>query len=337
MSFIEINGLKKSFDGVEVLHGLNLKIERGNLAGLLGPSGCGKSTLLRAIAGLNDIDEGEILIDGRRVDNLPPKDRGLGMVFQQYALFPNRNVLGNVKFGLEMKGVDRKTQEVEAKKMIALVGLEGKEGAFPANLSGGQQQRVALARSLVTRPDVLLLDEPLSALDAQIRVQLRYLIKSLQEELGITVILVTHDQEEAMTMSDYIFVMNKGCIVQEGSPAYIYRHPQSEFATRFIGDYNVLSGDALHAMGVKDHGACAYVAIRPEVLSLEPIDDAYIYRAKVVRTSMLGSIYRLYLEVPGEQILKLDQLNRSKNMKTVGDEVTVYVPKAEIIRMVSGQ
>lgn len=334
MSFIEINNLRKSFGATEVLHGLNLKIGRGQLATLLGPSGCGKSTLLRAIAGLNSIDEGEIIIDGRRVDGLAPKDRGLGMVFQHYALFPNMNVLDNIKFGLEMKGVDKKTRDLEAKKMIDLVGLGGKEEAYPVNLSGGQQQRVALARSLVTRPNVLLLDEPLSALDAQIRMQLRGLIKSLQAELGITVILVTHDQEEAMSMSDYIFVMNQGHIVQEGSPTYIYRHPQSEFATRFIGDYNLFTKEEANAMGAVDHMDYSYVAIRPEVLSLEPIDDAYVYEGKVLRTSMRGSIYRLYIEVDGKKTLKLDQLNRSANMRRVGDKVTVYMPKSEIIGMV---
>lgn len=334
MSFIEINNLRKSFGNTEVLHGLNLKIARGQLAALLGPSGCGKSTLLRAIAGLNTIDEGEIIIDGRRVDGLAPKDRGLGMVFQHYALFPNMNVLDNVKFGLEMKGVDKKTRDTEAKKMIDLVGLTGKEDAYPANLSGGQQQRVALARSLVTKPDVLLLDEPLSALDAQIRVQLRGLIKSLQAELGITVILVTHDQEEAMSMSDYIFVMNQGHIVQEGSPTYIYRHPQSEFATRFIGDYNLFTKEEAAAMGAVDHADYSYVAIRPEVLSLEAVGDAYVYEGKVIRTSMRGSIYRLYIELDGKKVLKLDQLNRSANMRRVGDKVTVYMPKSEIIGMV---
>ena len=333
MSFIEINNLRKSFGETEVLHGLNLKIARGQLATLLGPSGCGKSTLLRAIAGLNTIDEGEIIIDGKRVDGLAPKDRGLGMVFQHYALFPNMNVLDNVKFGLEMKGVDKKTRDTEAKKMIDLVGLAGKEVAYPANLSGGQQQRVALARSLVTKPDVLLLDEPLSALDAQIRVQLRGLIKSLQAELGITVILVTHDQEEAMSMSDYIFVMNQGHIVQEGSPTYIYRHPQSEFATRFIGDYNLFTKEEAAAMGAVDHADYSYVAIRPEVLSLEAINDAYAYEGKVIRTSMRGSIYRLYIELDGKKMLKLDQLNRSANMRRVGDKVTVYMPKSEIIGM----
>lgn len=334
MSFIEINNLRKSFGNTEVLHGLNLNIARGQLATLLGPSGCGKSTLLRAIAGLNTIDEGEIIIDGRRVDGLAPKDRGLGMVFQHYALFPNMNVLDNVKFGLEMKGVDKKTRDTEAKKMIDLVGLTGKEDAYPANLSGGQQQRVALARSLVTKPDVLLLDEPLSALDAQIRVQLRGLIKSLQAELGITVILVTHDQEEAMSMSDYIFVMNQGHIVQEGSPTYIYRHPQSEFATRFIGDYNLFTKEEAAAMGAVDHADYSYVAIRPEVLSLEAVGDAYVYEGKVIRTSMRGSIYRLYIELDGKKMLKLDQLNRSANMRRVGDKVTVYMPKSEIIGMV---
>lgn len=334
MSFIEINNLRKSFGNTEVLHGLNLKIARGQLATLLGPSGCGKSTLLRAIAGLNTIDEGEIIIDGRRVDGLAPKDRGLGMVFQHYALFPNMNVLDNVKFGLEMKGVDKKTRDTEAKKMIDLVGLTGKEDAYPANLSGGQQQRVALARSLVTKPDVLLLDEPLSALDAQIRVQLRGLIKSLQAELGITVILVTHDQEEAMSMSDYIFVMNQGYIVQEGSPTYIYRHPQSEFATRFIGDYNLFTKEEAAAMGAVDHADYSYVAIRPEVLSLEAVGDAYVFEGKVIRTSMRGSIYRLYIELDGKKVLKLDQLNRSANMRRVGDKVTVYMPKSEIIGMV---
>lgn len=334
MSFIEINNLRKSFGATEVLHGLNLRIARGQLAALLGPSGCGKSTLLRAIAGLNTIDEGEIIIDGRRVDGLAPKDRGLGMVFQHYALFPNMNVLDNVKFGLEMKGVDKKTRDTEAKKMIDLVGLTGKEDAYPANLSGGQQQRVALARSLVTKPDVLLLDEPLSALDAQIRVQLRGLIKSLQAELGITVILVTHDQEEAMSMSDYIFVMNQGHIVQEGSPTYIYRHPQSEFATRFIGDYNLFTKEEAAAMGAVDHADYSYVAIRPEVLSLEAVGDAYVYEGKVIRTSMRGSIYRLYIELDGKKMLKLDQLNRSANMRRVGDKVTVYMPKSEIIGMV---
>lgn len=334
MSFIEINNLRKSFGNTEVLHGLNLKIARGQLATLLGPSGCGKSTLLRAIAGLNSIDEGEIIIDGKRVDGLAPKDRGLGMVFQHYALFPNMNVLDNVKFGLEMKGVDKKIRDTEAKKMIDLVGLTGKEEAYPANLSGGQQQRVALARSLVTKPDVLLLDEPLSALDAQIRVQLRGLIKSLQAELGITVILVTHDQEEAMSMSDYIFVMNQGHIVQEGSPTYIYRHPQSEFATRFIGDYNLFTKEEAAAMGAVDHAEYSYVAIRPEVLSLEAVGDAYVYEGKVIRTSMRGSIYRLYIELDGKKMLKLDQLNRSANMRRVGDKVTVYMPKSEIIGMV---
>lgn len=329
MSYITIRNLKKSFDGQDVLHSLNLTIERGKLATLLGPSGCGKSTLLRCISGFLTIDGGEISIDGSRIDHLPPKERQLGMVFQQYALFPNMDVASNIKFGLAMQGVDEKTQTVEAEKMLELVDLRGKEKAYPRELSGGQQQRVALARSLVTRPKVLLLDEPLSALDARIRTQLRNVIKEIQRETGITIILVTHDQEEAMTMSDYIFVMNGGRIVQEGAPSYIYRHPESEFATRFIGEYNLFAGG--REDGSDDD--FRFLAIRPEVISLEPMEDAIIYEGIILRESMRGSIYRLYVEVEGGEIMKVDQLNRSKNMKRVGDKITLYVPKDEVIKI----
>ena len=238
MSFIEIKDVKKSFGSNLVLKGLNLDMKKGSLNTLLGSSGCGKSTLLRAIAGLNDIDSGEIYINKVRVDDKIPSERNIGMVFQNYALFPNMTVEENIKFGLEMKKMDKKLQDEKARKMIDLVGLSGKEKEFPKTLSGGQQQRVALARSLVTEPSVLLLDEPLSALDAQIRNTLRLLIKNLQRELGITIIFVTHDQEEAMTMSDYIYIMNNGDIIQEGTPSDIYRNPQNEFVARFIGSYN---------------------------------------------------------------------------------------------------
>ncbi|MDD7363570.1 MAG: ABC transporter ATP-binding protein [Peptoniphilus sp.] len=333
MSYITICHLKKSFDGKEVLHDLNLTIERGQLATLLGPSGCGKSTLLRCISGFLAIDGGEIYIDDRRVDQLPPKERELGMVFQQYALFPNMDVASNIKFGLAMQHVDPKTQDIEAEKMLDLVGLKGREHALPSELSGGQQQRVALARSLITKPKVLLLDEPLSALDAQIRAQLRNFIKEIQRELGITIILVTHDQEEAMTMSDYIFVMNKGNIVQEGPPTFIYRHPESEFATRFIGDYNLFSGNDLRNVGDEIDDGFRFLAIRPEVVSLDPIDNAIEYEGRILRESMLGSIYRLYVEIEGGELMKIDQLNRSKNMKQVGDSITLYVPKEEIIKI----
>jgi len=333
MSYIEIRHLVKKFDEMEVLHNLNLDIEEGTLATLLGPSGCGKSTLLRSIAGLHDINQGEIWIDGKQVEKLPSGQRNIGMVFQHYALFPNMTAKENVKFGLEMQKVDKSTQESEADRMIELVGLSGREDAYPRELSGGQQQRVALARSLITKPKVLLLDEPLSALDAQIRVNLRNLIKDIQRELGITIILVTHDQEEAMTMSEYIFVMDSGNIVQRGEPTVIYRDPENEFVTRFIGDYNVLSNEQLRNIGAKENLEYDYVAIRPETLSLEPIENAYSYNGVIERMSMLGSIVRFYIRIEGEEILTIDQLNRSHNFKDTGEQVILYVPKDEVIKI----
>jgi len=333
MSYIEIRNLVKKFDDTEVLHSLDLNIEEGSLATLLGPSGCGKSTLLRAVAGLHDIDDGEIWIDGKQIDNLPSGERDIGMVFQHYALFPNMTVEANVKFGLEMQKIDKEIQISEARRMIKLVGLDGREESYPRELSGGQQQRVALARSLVTRPKVLLLDEPLSALDAQIRINLRNLIKDIQSELGITIILVTHDQEEAMTMSEYIFVMDSGNIVQEGEPKSIYRDPENEFVTRFIGDYNVLSSEQLKNIGANDNLEFKYVAIRPETLSLESIENSYSYDGEVERVSMLGSIVRFYIRIKGDEVLTIDQLNRSRNYLDVGEKVKLYVPKDEIIKI----
>jgi len=333
MSYIEIRNLVKKFDDTEVLHSLDLNIEEGSLATLLGPSGCGKSTLLRAVAGLHDIDDGEIWIDGKQIDNLPSGERDIGMVFQHYALFPNMTVEANVKFVLEMQKIDKEIQISEARRMIKLVGLDGREESYPRELSGGQQQRVALARSLVTRPKVLLLDEPLSALDAQIRINLRNLIKDIQSELGITIILVTHDQEEAMTMSEYIFVMDSGNIVQEGEPKSIYRDPENEFVTRFIGDYNVLSSEQLKNIGANDNLEFKYVAIRPETLSLESIENSYSYDGEVERVSMLGSIVRFYIRIKGDEVLTIDQLNRSRNYLDVGEKVKLYVPKDEIIKI----
>ncbi|MDK7050130.1 ABC transporter ATP-binding protein [Aerococcus sanguinicola] len=331
MSYIEIKNVTKSYDGKElILKNLDLNMEEGSLNTLLGPSGSGKSTLLRCIAGLEEINSGEVYINGKRVDQLPPRNRNLGMVFQQYALFPNMNVLDNVKFGLEMKKVDKKLQEEQALEMIRLVGLEDRKEAYPRQLSGGQQQRVALARSLVTRPDVLLLDEPLSALDAKIRMQLRELIKDIQNELGITVILVTHDQEEAMTMSDYIFVMESGNIVQRGTPSEVYRRPENRFVANFIGNHNVFEVEDFHDFSDYALGPASLVAIRPETLSFEPLEDAIQIHGKIQRTSMLGSILRFNVLV-GDQIIKVDQLNRSKNFREDGEPVDLYLSKDDLI------
>ncbi len=330
MDYIKINQLTKSYGENVVLKDLALQMEEGTLNTLLGPSGSGKSTLLRSIAGLEEIDAGEISINGREITNLEPRDRNLGMVFQHYALFPNMSVLENVKFGLAIKNIAHEEQELKALEMIELVGLKGKEQAYPRELSGGQQQRVALARSLVTEPDVLLLDEPLSALDAQIRVDLRQQIKDIQHNLGITVILVTHDQEEAMTMSEKIFVMNNGHIEQEGSPSEIYRAPKSDFVAGFIGNHNKYSSEQF-AHIFKEQPRTSLIAVRPETIHFYPLDgEMFHLQGTVRRSSMLGSLLRFFVEVNGEEMV-VDILNRSVNFREDGEVIDLYVLKKDII------
>jgi putative spermidine/putrescine transport system ATP-binding protein len=332
MDYIKVNHLTKSYGENVVLKDLSLEMEEGTLNTLLGPSGSGKSTLLRSIAGLEGIDRGEIIIDGRELSDVEPKDRNLGMVFQHYALFPNMNVLDNVKFGLDMQKVANDEKDRRAREMIQLVGLSGKEEAYPPALSGGQQQRVALARSLVTEPDVLLLDEPLSALDAQIRLDLRDQIKEIQQNLGITVILVTHDQEEAMTMSEKIFVMNDGNIEQEGTPSEIYRAPKTNFVAGFIGSHNTYTPEQFSRIFSESLSA-KLMAIRPETIQVEPLaGETYHAQGIVRRSSMLGSILRFFVEVNGEEII-IDKLNRSVNFREDGEEIDLYLLKEDLIHI----
>lgn len=330
MTYIEINNLTKSYGNNIVLKDLSLQMEEGTLNTLLGPSGSGKSTLLRSIAGLEEIDNGHIRIGDKEITYLEPRERNLGMVFQHYALFPNLTVIENVKFGLAIKRVSAKEQEQRAKEMIHLVGLSGKEEAYPRELSGGQQQRVALARSLITEPDVLLLDEPLSALDAQIRIELRQQIKDIQHNLGITVILVTHDQEEAMTMSEKIFVMNEGRIEQIGSPSEIYRAPKTDFVAGFIGNHNKYSSKQYQ--NIFDTKASApLIAIRPETIQLYPIEgEQYKIEGTVRRSSMLGSVLRFFIDVNGEEMI-VDILNRSINFRENGQKIELSILKKDII------
>lgn len=330
MAYIEIKNLAKSYDHNTVLKNLSLTMEEATLNTLLGPSGSGKSTLLRSIAGLDDIDGGSITIDGRDITALEPRKRNLGMVFQHYALFPNMTVVENVTFGLDIKKVPKDEKERRALEMIELVGLKGKEKAYPRELSGGQQQRVALARSLVTEPDVLLLDEPLSALDAQIRIELRQQIKDIQKKLGITVILVTHDQEEAMTMSEKIFVMNNGNIEQEGSPSEIYRSPNTPFVAGFIGNLNKYTPVQFERI-FNDRLNHEMIAVRPETVQLEPMEgDVYRIQGTVRRSSMLGSVLRFFVDINGEEIV-VDKLNRSANFHEDGEIINLYLLKKDLI------
>ena len=241
MSYITFKNICKSYDNkTQVLKGIDLEVEEGELLTLLGPSGCGKSTLLRCLAGLEQVQQGHILLEGRDITDLDARQRQIGMVFQQYSLFPNMTVEQNMAFGLKIQRLSKAEIKDRITEALAMVGLQDKADAYPAQLSGGQQQRVALARAIVTRPKVLLLDEPLSAIDAKLRKSLQVEIRRIQKQLNITTIFVTHDQDEAMVMSDRICLLNCGKIEQMDTPIAIYTHPRTKFAAGFIGSYNVL-------------------------------------------------------------------------------------------------
>ena len=305
MSFVSVQKLQKSYAGSPVFENIDCHIERGEFVTLLGPSGCGKSTLLRCIAGLTPVDSGQILLDGHDIVPLSPQKRGIGMVFQSYALFPNMTVEQNVAFGLRMQKTKAEESQARVREVLELVELGRFAGRYPHQLSGGQCQRVALARSLVTRPRLLLLDEPLSALDARIRKHLREQIRAIQRELGLTTIFVTHDQEEALTMSDRIFLMNQGRIVQSGDAETLYTAPVDLFAAGFIGNYNLLDADS--ASRVLQRPIASRLAIRPESISLG-LDGEL---DGLVRShSLLGNVIRYRVEVRGVELV-VDVLNRS--------------------------
>ena len=305
MSFVSVEQLEKTFGDTPVFRDINFTIERGEFITLLGPSSCGKSTLLRCIAGLTPVNSGRILLNGQNLVPLSPQKRDIGMVFQSYALFPNMTVEQNVAFGLRMHKV--KAQEIRQRvgEVLRLVELQDFAGRYPQQLSGGQCQRVALARSLVTRPRLLLLDEPLSALDARIRKHLREQIRQIQQELGLTTIFVTHDQEEALTMSDRIFLMNKGQIVQSGDAQSLYTAPVDAFAAGFIGNYNLLSAEQAGAL--LQRPVASRLAIRPEsiTLSLHGELDGEIHSH-----SLLGNVIRYRVQVRGVELV-VDVLNRA--------------------------
>ncbi|WJN60978.1 ABC transporter ATP-binding protein [Pseudomonas sp. SO81] len=306
MSYLSIRNLHKSYGATPIFSDIQCEIGQGEFVTLLGPSGCGKSTLLRCIAGLTEVDGGQILLDGQDLVPLSPQKRGIGMVFQSYALFPNMTVQQNVAFGLRMQkvGKDESTQRVD--EVLRLVELHDYAARYPHQLSGGQCQRVALARSLVTRPRLLLLDEPLSALDARIRKHLREQIRAIQQELGLTTIFVTHDQEEALTMSDRIFLMNAGKIVQSGDAESLYTAPVDAFAAGFIGNYNLLDADTASRLLLRP--VSSRIAIRPEAIRLE---DSGAIAAEVLGHSLLGNVIRYRVQANGVELL-VDVLNRSE-------------------------
>jgi ABC-type Fe3+/spermidine/putrescine transport system ATPase subunit len=239
---VELSNVSLAYGDFVAVKDVSLTIQKGDFVTLLGPSGCGKTTILRSIAGLVQPTAGEIVVAGRRIDNVPIHKRNIGLVFQNYALFPHKNVYDNIAFGLKYRNVEKSAIAQKVKRALDMVRLPGVERKLPSELSGGQQQRIALARAIVIEPDVLLLDEPLSALDANLREEMRTELKLIQREVGITSIFVTHDQEEALAMSDHIVVMNKGVVEQQGTPVEVYRRPDTRFVASFLGQSNLIEG-----------------------------------------------------------------------------------------------
>lgn len=335
MAYIEFRGICKSYDGVnQVLKNIDLDVEKGELVTLLGPSGCGKSTLLRSLAGLEQISSGKIILDGEDITNLPVQKRGIGMVFQQYSLFQNMNVEENIAFGLKIAKMDKLTISEKVKKAIEMVDLVGKEKRYPSQLSGGQQQRVAIARAIVMEPKVLLLDEPLSAIDAKLRRELQEKIKNVQKKLKITTIFVTHDQDEAMIMSDRIHLMNQGIIEQSGKPVDLYTHPVSKFAAEFIGHYNILDKSKLNILLPLEKFDDGFYAIRPETVQIqgEPIMDngMYTFEAVVENFISRGNVLRYTLRC-GDVFFTSEVLFRSFALFEEGQKVYVGIEPHNIL------
>ncbi len=270
MPLIEIRGLSKAFGSVKAVDGVDLDINAGEFLTLLGPSGSGKTTVLRMIAGFETPDGGVIKLNGKDITNQPPYERDVNTVFQDYALFPHMDVITNIEYGLRVKKVDKKERRAKALEALEQVRLSGYENRKPSQLSGGQRQRVALARALVNRPAVLLLDEPLGALDLKLRQQMQIELKELQREVGITFIFVTHDQEEALTMSDRIAVFDKGKIQQLDRPAAIYEKPTNEFVAGFVGVSNLISGNAAQTL----LGKSGTFTVRPEKIQISQSSGA---------------------------------------------------------------
>ena len=351
-SAVELHALTKHFGPVRAVGPVDLRVRGGELVSLLGPSGCGKTTTLRMIAGLEDPTSGSVIIDGRDVTSWPVERRGVGMVFQTYALFPHLSVYDNVAFGLSLRRVASGEVKARVHTALELVGLAQLAKRMPRELSGGQQQRVSLARSLVTEPSVLLLDEPLSNLDLKLREQMRDEIRRLQQRLGITTVYVTHDQGEALAMSDQMVVMQSGAVEQIGGPREIYEHPATSFVASFIGQCNMLTGEIIAtspnarfrtSAGMElliaklsddwSTGATATLMIRPERVDVRPPTapsngTANCLRARIRNSIYVGDLVRLELEVEGspEPLIAHVSSGRTELKLASGDELILHLP-----------
>jgi len=345
MTYLELTDIEKRFGETAAVTGFNLKAEKGEFVSFLGPSGCGKTTTLRMIAGFEQPTSGSIVLDGTDITYRPPNRRNVGMVFQSYALFPNMTVAGNIGFGMKIKGRSKDEIRKRVGELLELINLPDKGGRYPYQLSGGQQQRVALARALAIEPSVLLLDEPLSALDAKIRVALRLEIRQIQRQLGITTVYVTHDQEEALSLSDRVVVMSEGRMEQVGTPFEIYNFPATPFVASFVGTLSLLPATVVDGPGGRVKvagqeiriarpiefaaGKTVSVALRPEMASLgTSTDGANNVQGRVTDVSFLGSIVRIRVALGGDgPVVALDEFNEpTLRLPAVDETITINFP-----------
>ena len=354
MAILKVENLSKNFGKVKAVQEVSFEATEGKVLSLLGPSGCGKTTTLRCIAGFENPDRGEICLDDRKITHISPERRGIGMVFQNYALWPHMTVYGNLAFGLQIRKVSKDEITKKIKKVLGMVQLEGYENRYPRQMSGGQQQRIAMARALVFEPEIMLLDEPLSNLDAKLREEMRFQFTELQKSLGITAVYVTHDQAEALVISDKIVILDKGKIVQSGSPKEIYSNPKNKFVAGFIAVTSFISGsinsfaeekkkvivktdDGLVIHGFNnsfDIGQKVSVAMRMNVIKFIQDENksdkntVNIFKGKIIQSSYLGDIIDYKIKVGNWEVRT--NSDAKYNFK-VGEEVTFYLSPEDII------
>jgi len=347
MAYLELRDLERDFGTVKALDGVNVELAQGEFLSLLGPSGCGKTTALRLVAGFDRPDGGSIVVDGKDITHVAPNKRDMGMVFQAYSLFPNMTAAQNVEFGLRIRGRHRADRQKRVGELLELVGLGSAGDRYPYQLSGGMQQRIALARALAIEPRVLLLDEPLSALDAKVRVQLREEIRRIQLELGITTLYVTHDQEEALSVSDHVAVMYRGRIEQMGAPAEMYSAPATPFVAEFIGTMNRLEATVVDGgSGAVEHGGVRLnveaargrrtgerilVLIRPETVDVAPANGdggENVLGGEVLTQTFLGPVTRLKVVGPGTDLIADVSTAKAASLP-VGTRVTATLPAGD--------
>lgn len=347
---VQLKGIVKSFDNVVAVKKMNLDIEEGSFVTLLGPSGCGKTTILRMIAGLETPTEGDIYIRGKRVNQMPIHKRNLGMIFQNYALFPHKNIFDNVAFSLKYKAVPKQEIKRKVEQALEMVRLPGVERRMPSQLSGGQQQRIALARAIVMEPVVLLMDEPLSALDENLREEMRREIDNLQNLIGVTTIFVTHDQREALSMSDKIVVMKDGVMQQEGNPEEVYNYPVNHFVADFLGHSNFFDGTVTELKGdqvkiglddgsefLAQHpgswnaGDRIELVIRAQKFEIAPLghgkpeSKVNCFDGRIVERSYMGGEVSYFVELSNKTVLHVIDMSKARPFKQ-GQEVTIHVP-----------